>query len=159
MPVRLFSLLWFLVFAIHANAQINDAQNLTKDVKSLMYSDPDKAMKTAQYIISNQSFGTTDDVYNALLLQAEIYYNLRQYNKAVVKLISADRISQNVDNEFFKSKNEYLIGKLYLELGFDDEYNEVADDINELAASLKNEEERKCVISWKNELEILKFYH
>mgnify|MGYP003598772011 CR=1 FL=1 len=159
MMVRIFSLLLSLVFAVHVNAQVNDAQNLTKDIKALMYSDPDKAIKTAQYIVSNQSFGTTEDVYNALLLQSEIYFNQRRYNDAVVKLISADRISVNIDNDFLKTKNEYLIGKLYLELGFLDEYNEVMTDIDELAASLKNQEEKKCVASWKNELEILKYYH
>ncbi len=159
MLVRIFSLLLFLAFAVNVNAQINDAQNLTKDVKSLMYSDPEKAIKTAQYIVSNQSFGTTEDVYNALLLQSEIYFNLKKYNNAVVKLISADRISENVDSNFLKSKNEYLIGKLYLELGFFDEYNEVISDLNELSASLKNEEEKSCVESWKNELEIIKLYH
>ena len=146
MMVRIFSLLLSLVFAVHVNAQVNDAQNLTKDIKALMYSDPDKAIKTAQYIVSNQSFGTTEDVYNALLLQSEIYFNQRRYNDAVVKLISADRISVNIDNDFLKTKNEYLIGKLYLELGFLDEYNEVMTDIDELAASLKNQEEKKCVI-------------
>ncbi|MCD9856169.1 helix-turn-helix domain-containing protein [Epilithonimonas sp. JDS] len=159
MLVRIFSLLLFLVLAVNVNAQINDAQNLTKDVKSLMYSDPEKAVKTAQYIVSNQSFGTAEDVYNALLLQSEIYFNLKKYNDAVVKLISADRISQNVDDDFLKSKNEYLIGKLYLELGFYDEYSEVLDDINEFAKSLKNEDEKICVESWVNELKILKLYH
>lgn len=75
MLFRIFYLLLFLVFAVNVNAQVNDAQNLTKDVRSLMYTDPGKAIKTAQYIVSNQSFGTTDDVYNALLLQSEIYSN------------------------------------------------------------------------------------
>jgi len=159
MRVGFFSLLLFLVLAMNVSAQVNDAQNLAKDVKTLMYSDPEKATKTAQYIVSNQSFGTTEDVYNALLLQSEIYFNLRRYNDAVVKLISADRISENVDNNFLKSKNEYLIGKLYLELGFFDEYNEVFEDITELSKSLKKEEEKACVESWKNELEILKLYH
>ena len=158
MSVRFFSLLLFLVFAVHVNAQINDAQNLTKDVKTLMYSDPEKAIKTAQYIISNQSFGTTEDVYNALLLQSEIYFDLKRYNDAIVKLISADRISQSVDNDFLRAKNEYLIGKLYLELGFFDEYNDVIGDIDELSKSLKDEE-GKCIISWKNELEILNLYY
>ncbi|MBV6878355.1 hypothetical protein NG800_000675 [Epilithonimonas ginsengisoli] len=32
MLVRIFSLLLFLVFAVNVNAQVNDAQNLTKDV-------------------------------------------------------------------------------------------------------------------------------
>jgi len=159
MLVKIFSLLLFLVFAVNVNAQVNDAQNLTKDVRSLMYNDPEKAIKTAQYIISNQSFGTTDDVYNALILQSEIYFNLKKYNDAVVKLISADRISGNVDNDFIKSKNEYLIGKLYLELGFFDEYPEIITDIDELSKSLKKEEEIACVGFWKYELEILKLYH
>ena len=159
MLFRIFSLLLFLVFAVDVNAQVNDAQNLTKDVRSLMYTDPEKAIKTAQYIISNQSFGTTEDVYNALLLQSEIYFNLKKYNDAVVKLISADRISGNVDNDFLKLKNEYLIGKLYLELGFFDEYQEVVADIDELSKSLKKEEEIACVGFWKHELEILKLYH
>lgn len=148
----------FFVFTANVNAQINDAQNLTKDVKALMYSEPAKALKTAQYVITNQSFGTSEEVYKALLLQSEIYLNLREYNDAVVKLISADRISQNVDDDFLKAKNEYLIGKLYLELGFFDEYNEALDDINELSKSLKKEEEKACVESWKNELQILKLY-
>lgn len=159
MLFRIFSLLLFLVFAVNVNAQVNDAQNLTKDVRSLMYTDPEKAIKTAQYIISNQSFGTTNDVYNALLLQSEIYFNLKKYNDAVVKLISADRISGYVDNDFLKSKNEYLIGKLYLELGFFDEYPEIITDIDELSKSLKKEEEIACVGFWKDELEILKLYH
>lgn len=159
MQVRFLTFLLFSVFALSVNAQINDAQNLTKDVKTLMYSDPEKAIKTAQYIVSNQSFGTSEDVYNAILLQSEIYYNLKKYNESVVKLISGDRISQNVDNDFLKSKNEYLIGKLYLELGFFDEYNDVIADITDLSKSLKNDEEKACVESWKNELEILKFYH
>jgi len=158
MVFRLFSLLLFLVFATNANAQINDAQNLTKDVKILMYSDPEKAIKTAQYIVSNQSFGTPEDVYGALLLQAEIYFNLRMYNDAVVKLISADRISQDVDSDFLKSKNEYLLGKLYLELGFINQYKNITGDITELSKSLKEEQEKICVLSWINELEILKLY-
>lgn len=159
MLFRIFSLLLFLVFAVNVNAQINDAQNLTKDVKSLMYNDPEKAIKTAQYIVSNQSFGTPDDVYNALLLQSEIYFNLKKYNDAVIKLISADRISGNVDDDLLKAKNEYLIGKLYLELGFFDEYQEAVDAIDARSRSLKKEEEKSCVELWKKELEILKLYH
>lgn len=159
MLFRIFSLLSFLVFAVTVNAQINDAQNLAKDVKSLMYSDPEKAIKTAQYIVSNQSFGTTEDVYNALLLQSEIYFNQKKYNDAVIKLISADRISENVYDNFLKSKNEYLIGKLYLELGFVDEYSDAFDDMTALSESLKNENEKICVEAWKNELEVLKLYH
>lgn len=158
MLVRLFSLILFLGFVVSANAQINDAQNLTKDVKSLMYSDPEKAIKAAQYVVSNQSFGTTEDVFNAWLLQSEIYFDLRRYNDAVVKLISADRISQKVDNDFLKAKNETLIGKLYLVLGFFDEYQYVIKDLNQLSKSL-NDEEKKTVELWENELEILKFYH
>lgn len=155
---RLFSLVLFLVFAIPVNSQINDAQNLTKDIENLMYSDPEKALKTAQYIVSNQSFGTSEDVYNALLIQSEINIDLKRYNDAVVKLISADRISQNIDSNYLKAKNDYLIGRLFLELGFFDEYQFVIDRLDGLSKSL-SEEEKESVGLWKSELEILKLFH
>ena len=158
MLTRFFNLLLLFALAVNANAQVNDAQNLTKDVKALMYSDPEKAIKTAQYIISNQSFGTSEDVYNALLLQSEIFFNLRRYNDAAVILISADRISTNVDNDFLKAKNDYLIGKIYLELGFSDELQQIIKNMDDISQSLKDDE-KTCVRNWVNELKILQFYH
>ena len=156
MLARFFSLLLFLVFAKKADAQNNDAQNLMKDATTIMYSDPDTAIETAQYIVS--SFGTTEYAYNALLLQAEIYLNLRKYNNAVAKLIAANRISLGIDNDFLKSKNEYLIAKIYLELGFSDDYIFAINDLKKNSESLKSEE-RHCTDLWENELEILILYN
>lgn len=150
---KVFSLLVFLMLAVSANSQITDAQNLTKDVEALMYSDPEKALKTAQYIVANQSFGSVDDVYNACLLQAEIYINLEKYNDAIVKLISADRLSLNVNSDFFKAKNEYLIAKIYQIIGFQKSVSHSILELDDLSKSLKDEE-KKVVELWKAELEI-----
>ena len=145
------------MLVINANAQITDAQNLTKDVEALKYSDPEKALKTAQYIVSNQSFGTVDDVYNACLLQAEIYINLERYNDAVVKLISADRLSVNVSNDFYKAKNEYLIAKIYQITGFQKSVSHSISEMDDWSKSLKDDE-KKVVGLWKIELEVRRLF-
>jgi len=154
---RLFSLVIYLVFPLQVNSQVTDAQNLTKDVEALMYSDPGKSLKTAQYIVSNQSFGSVDDVYKSCLLQAEIYINLKRYNDAVVKLISADRLSPNVTNDFQKAKNEYLIAKIYLITGFKDSVSNSIKNLDEQAESLKGEE-KKVASLWKTELQVEKLF-
>jgi AraC-like DNA-binding protein len=157
MLIKFVSLVLFLMLAVNANAQITDAQNLTKDVEALMYSDPEKALKTAQYIVSNQSFGTQEDVYNSCLLQAEIYIDLERYNDAVIMLISADRISQNIRNEFLSSKNEYLIGKIYLKMGFTDAVEKSIQELDKSTESLKGEE-KNVVNLWRDELAIHKLF-
>lgn len=154
---KVFLLVIFLMLALQADAQITDAQNLTKDVEALMYSDPEKALKTAQYIVANQSFGTQEDVYNSCLLQAEIYIDLERYNDAVIMLISADRISPNIRNEFLSSKNEYLIGKIYLKTGFTDAADKSIQELDESAESLKGEE-KNVVNLWRVELAIQKLF-
>lgn len=158
MLIRILSFILFLVLAARANAQITDAQNLTKDIKALMYSDPEKALKTAQYILSNQSFGTTDDVYNACLLQAEIYIDQKKYNDAILRLIVADRLSSKVNDDFLLAKNEYLISKLYLELGFEDNFNYAINDFDKVTGSLKGEQKNGAEL-WKNELLILQAFY
>ena len=145
------------MLALQAKSQITDAQNLTKDVEALKYSDPEKALKTAQYIVSNQSFGSVDDVYNAYLLQAEIYINLGRYNDAVVRLISADRLSSNVYNSFLKAKNNFLLGKIYVKTGFQNAMSHSISELEKASESLEGEEKNTAVI-WKTELEIQKLY-
>lgn len=157
MLIRFFSIILFFVLATKANAQITDAQNLTKDIEALMYSDPEKALKTAQYIVSNQSFGTVDDVYNAYLLQVEIYINLERYSDAVVKLISADRLSSNVSNGFLKAKNDFLLGEIYVKTGFQNAVSHSISELEKASESLESEE-RNTVVIWKTELEIQKLY-
>ncbi|PZU87817.1 MAG: hypothetical protein DI529_06520 [Chryseobacterium sp.] len=157
MLIRFFSFVLFFVLAASANAQITDAQNLTKDIEALMYSDPEKALKTAQYIVANQSFGTQEDVYNSCLLQAEIYIDLERYNDAVIMLISAGRISPNIRNSLLSSKNEYLIGKIYLKTGFTDAVENSVQELNKVSESLKGEE-KNVVNLWRNELEIQKLF-
>ena len=154
---KAFSLVVVLMLVMKTSSQITDAQNLTKDVEALMFSDPGKALKAAQYIVSNQSFGSVDDVYNSCLLQAEIYINLERYNDAVVKLISADRLSVNVSNDFFKAKNEYLIGKIYQITGFQKSVSHSISEMDDLSKSLKDDE-RKVVDLWKTELEIRRLF-
>ena len=154
---KVFSLVVFLMLVLQANSQITDAQNLTKDIEALMYSDPDKALKTAQYIVSNQSFGSVEDVYNSYLLQAEIYINLKRYNDAVVKLISADRLSSNIPNAFLKAKNDFLLGEVYVKTGFKNAISYSVSELEKASKSL-NGEEKNTVIIWKTELEIQKLY-
>src|SRR6218665_894337 len=149
---KVFSLVIFLMLVFQANSQITDAQNLTKDVEALKYSDPVKALKTAQYIVSNQSFGSVDDVYNSYLLQAEIYINLEKYNDAVVKLISADRLYSNVSNDFLKAKNDFLLGKIYVKTGFQNAISYSISELEKTSESL-NGEEKNTVVIWKTELE------
>lgn len=154
MLLRIYVILFsFTGFLLHS--QITDAQNLTKDIEALMYSDPDKALKTAQYILSNQSFGSADDVYNAALLQAEIFINQRKYSDAVLKLIVADRLSATVQRNFYLLKNEYLLSKIYLALGFDDNIGFALEEFDEKAKALKNQE-KQCADLWRVELEILR---
>lgn len=145
------------MLVINTNAQVTDAQNLTKDVEALKYSDPEKALKTAQYIVSNPSFGTVDDVYNAYLLQAEIYINLERYNDAVVKLISADRLSSHISSDFLKAKNDFLLGKIYVVTGFQNAVSHSISELEKASESLKDEEKNTAVL-WKTELEIEKLY-
>lgn len=151
-------LLLVLLFAYFAEvkSQINDSQNLLRDVEVLMYSEPHKALKTAQYIIANPTFGSTDDIYHSYLFQAEIFINLKKYNDAVFKLISADKISTSVSNDYLKAKNEYLIAKIYQLTGFQKSVSHSIIKMDDLSNSFQDEE-KKAVELWKSELEIRSF--
>lgn len=134
----LIALFLFLVGSSFSVAQNFDSKNLGMDVQLLMYSDPYKALKTADYIISNQSSSTKDQMYEALLVQAEIYINLRKFNLATIKIISANRLYQQVENDLLSSKYDYVLSRIYLELGFKDQFEKTFSKLNEGCKALKD---------------------
>lgn len=149
-----FTVLFILFLSILCKAQNSDVQNLTKEVRSIMYSDPKKALETADYILSIQNSISKSEIYEALLLQAELYVNLREYNLALLKLISANKISQEVSNPFLKCKAEYILAQIYLKLEFKENYNRSLAQLKQYAKKLKDQQQT-TVINYITELNLI----
>lgn len=147
-----------LLGGIFCTAQDSDSKNLTNDAKSLMYADPYKALKTADYIISAQSSSTKVQMYEALLLQAEIYINLRKMNLATIKIISANRMAQQIDHNYLSAKYDYVLARAYLELGFKDQFEKTFSKLNEEGIALKGTDQI-VIQNHINELSALQLIH
>lgn len=150
-------ILLLVLLSISCNAQNSDIRSLTRDVRSLMYSDPEKALKTADYLLSSQHSISAEEIYDVQLLEAEIHLNLRNYNAALLKLISANKTSQEVNNTVLRSKNEFILAQIYLKLGFNDNYELSIDKLKKYSNSLSGIQ--KLVASnYIKELNILEMY-
>lgn len=114
--IRSFVLLLFLVFSFFNAQEMTDAQGLNSEASKVMFSDPAKAIKICQYITQNNSSSSSEDIYQAYIIQAEIYLYQKQYADVIQKLVDADRISSRINNNFLKLKVDYILANILLEL-------------------------------------------
>jgi YesN/AraC family two-component response regulator len=81
-----------------AKAQaVTDAQTIFTEASSQVYTDTDKALKSADYLLQNAA--DNDEKANALWLQSEIYSLKGQYLKAVDLLFEAKAVAEKKDTK------------------------------------------------------------
>ncbi|KGO91572.1 hypothetical protein Q766_17025 [Flavobacterium subsaxonicum WB 4.1-42 = DSM 21790] len=130
MIVRLLLCLLLFTGLPIAAQTVTDAQTIFNEASSQLYTDTDKALKGADYLLKNAA--SNDDKANALWLQSEIYSLKGNYPKATDLLFDAKQLAKD---KILQSKIFTAIAVQCQLAGLIDKAKEYAKESNKLSAT------------------------